>query len=73
MEVTIVAYDDCDVKVFAHEKDAMQYVINTEIEEGGSCEEDRAYLESLSKSDLNRELRGICSIYTVTVREGTPN
>lgn len=70
MKVTVVAYDDCDVEVFANEKDALQYVINTEIEEGSSCEEDRTYLESLSKSDLNRELRGICSIYTATLHEG---
>lgn len=65
-EVTVVAYDDCDVKVFANEEDALQYVINTEIEYGSSCEEDRAYLEGLSVSDWNRELRGICSIYTAT-------
>lgn len=73
MEVTVVAYDDCDVEVFANEKDALQYVINTEIKEGGSCEEDRTYLEGLSKSDWNRELRGICSIYTATFHEETPN
>lgn len=66
MKVTVVAYDDCDVKVFANEEDALQYVINTEIKYGSSCEEDRAYLEGLSVSDWNRELRGICSIYTAT-------
>ena len=66
MEVTVVAYDDCDAKVFANEEDALQYVINTEIKYGSSCEEDRAYLEGFSVSDWNRELRGICSIYTAT-------
>lgn len=73
MEVTVVIYDGCDVEVFANEKDALQYVINTEIKYGSSCEEDRAYLEGLSTSDWNRELRGICSIYDVTLHEGTPN
>jgi hypothetical protein len=73
MEVTVVAYEDCDVEVFVNEKDALQYVINTEIKEGGSCEEDRAYLEGLSVSDWNRDLRGICSIYTATLHEGAPN
>lgn len=73
MKVTVVAYDDCDVEVFANEKDALQYLVNTEIEGGSSCEEDRPYLEGLSKSDWNKELRGICSIYSVTVHEGIPN
>jgi hypothetical protein len=72
MKVTIVAYEDSDVKVFANEKDALRYLVNTEIDEGGSCEEDRPYLEGLSKADWNRELRGICSVYTVTVYEETP-
>jgi len=73
MKVTVVAYEDCDVEVFANEKDALQYLVNTEIKHGGSCEEDRTYLESLSESDWNQELYGICSVYTVTVHEGTPN
>lgn len=73
MKVTVVAYEDCDVEVFANEKDALQYLVETEIKEGGSCEEDRAYLEGLSLSDWNQELCGICTVNTVTVHEKTPN
>jgi len=73
MKVTVVIYEDYDVEVFANEKDALQYLVETEIKEGGSGEEDRAYLEGLSLSDWNQELCGICTVNTITVHEKTPN
>lgn len=67
MKVIVVAYDGCFTKIFTNEKEALQYLINNEIEYGSFSEKDRKNLENFSLTDWCEELRGICSIYTETL------